>query len=283
MPPPQSANAVIEACRLLSEEQPIATRELARAVGLSDSYFQRCFKKHLGITPQQYRRRILAERGRDVLGAARSVTESIYIAGYSTSSRFYEGIGRELGMKPSTARTGGTGEQIEYVVAECSLGQLLIAWTPRGVCEVAFGDSETAILNRLRSHFPNAKLGRAEPGNWAQAVIESVEIATPADIPLDIRGTAFQERVWQELRRIPVGQTRSYSELAEALGEPGAARAVARACASNKLAVAIPCHRAVRKDGGLSGYRWGVERKRELLRREATVGESPNRGPNSDR
>lgn len=283
MPSAQSANAVIEACRLLSEERPIATRELARAVGLSDSYFQRCFKKHLGITPQQYRRRILAERGRDVLGAARSVTESIYVAGYSTSSRFYEGIGRELGMKPSTARTGGAGERIEYVIAECSLGPLLIAWTRRGVCEVAFGDSETAILNRLSSHFPNATLGRAEPSDWARAVIDSVEIAAPADIPLDIRGTAFQERVWQELRRIPSGETRSYSELAEALGEPGAARAVARACASNKLAVVIPCHRAVRKDGGLSGYRWGVERKRELLRREATVGESPTREPNSDR
>ncbi len=271
MPQAQSADAVIEACRLLSEGQPIATRDIARAVGLSDSYFQRCFKKHLGITPQQYRRRILAERGRDVLGAASSVTESIYEAGYSTSSRFYEGVGRELGMTPSAARRGASGERIEYAVAHCSLGRILIAWTRRGVCEVAFGDSERAILNRLKAHFPKATLERAERSDWARAVIDSVEIAAPADIPLDICGTAFQERVWRELRKIPVGETRSYSELAEAIGEPRAARAVARACASNKLAVVIPCHRVVRKDGGISGYRWGADRKRELLRREAAV------------
>jgi AraC family transcriptional regulator of adaptative response/methylated-DNA-[protein]-cysteine methyltransferase len=271
MPHAQPNHPIVEACRLLSSEEPMKTREVAEAVGLSDSYFQRCFKKHLGITPQQYRRRLLAERGREAIGRAASVTESIYEAGYSTSSRFYDGVGRELGMKPSVARAGGVGEEIHYVIAGCSLGQILIAWTKRGVCEVALADSARDLLSQLETHFPKAVLQPSEETRWVRAVIDAVEMAAPADIPLDIRGTAFQERVWRELRAIPVGETRSYSEIAEALGAPAAARAVARACASNTLAVVVPCHRAIRKDGALSGYRWGVERKRELLRREAAV------------
>jgi AraC family transcriptional regulator of adaptative response/methylated-DNA-[protein]-cysteine methyltransferase len=249
----------------------MATREVAQAVGLSDSYFQRCFKKHLGVTPQQYRRRIVAERARDGISEAASVTQSIYEAGYSASSRFYDGVGRELGMQPSIARAGGVGERITYVVARCSLGRILIAWTARGVCEVAFADSEAELVVRLQRHFPRAALEASNEAEWARAVIASVEMSSPVDVPLDIRGTAFQERVWRQLRSIPAGQTRTYSEIAEALGEPAAARAVARACACNKLAVVVPCHRVVRKDGSLSGYRWGVERKRELLQREAAV------------
>ena len=269
MPYSQSNDAVVQACRLLSSNQPMETREVARAVWLSDSCFQRCFKKHLGITPQQYRRRVLSERGRDAIAEASSVTQSIYEAGYSSSSRFYDGVGQELGMKPSVARTGGLGEQIEYAIAGCSLGYILIAWTARGVCEVAFGDRAEELLPRLTRHFPKAVFRTSQQSEWPRAVVESVEMATPADIPLDIRGTAFQERVWSALRAIPSGETRTYSEIAEALGQPKSARAVARACASNKLAVVVPCHRVVRKDGDLSGYRWGVERKRELLRREA--------------
>jgi AraC family transcriptional regulator of adaptative response/methylated-DNA-[protein]-cysteine methyltransferase len=263
--------AVVEACRLLSRQEPIATREVARAVGLSDSYFQRHFKKRLGITPQQYRRRVLAERGREAIAKSGSVTESIYEAGYSTSSRFYEGVGRELGMKPSVARAGAAGERICYVVANCSLGSVLIAWTEGGVCEVSFADAPKPLLRRLREHFPKASLEASEESEWARAVIDSVEMTVHADIPLDIRGTAFQERVWRQLRTIPLGETRTYSEIAAAIGEPTAARAVARACASNKIAVVVPCHRVLCKDGTLSGYRWGVERKRELLRREAEV------------
>lgn len=271
MPRAQTTEAVVEACRLLSSESPMRTRDVARAVGLSDSYFQRAFKKRLGVTPQQYRRRVLAERGREALRRSRSVTDSIYEAGYSTSSRFYDGLGRELGMTPSAARAGGVGERIRYVIADCSLGPILIAWTKRGVCEVAFGASPAELIARMKTHFPKAALEASEQTDWAHAVIDSVEMATPADIPLDIRGTAFQERVWRELRSIPIGETRTYSEVAEALGQPTAARAVARACADNKLAVVVPCHRVVRKDGGLSGYRWGVDRKRELLRRESEV------------
>lgn len=262
------SNAVVEACRLLSSEEPIRSRDVARAVGLSAAYFQRCFKKQLGITPQQYRRRVIAERGRNVLGRSRSVTESIYEAGYSSSSRFYEGLGRELGMRPSVARAGGTGETIQYAVARCSLGQLMVAWTERGVCEVAFDDSKKILICRLQQRFPGAALQAAGRHDWVSAVIDAVEHAASVNIPLDIRGTAFQERVWQALRAIPVGEKRTYSDVAQAVGRPKATRAVARACAENVLAVLVPCHRVVGKNGSLVGYRWGIERKRELLRRE---------------
>lgn len=263
-----SAAAMVKACHLLSSNDRVQTRDVARAVGLSESYFQRAFKKLLGVTPQQYRRRVLAERGREAIGHARSVTESIYEAGYSSSSRFYEGVARELGMRPSAARAGGAGERVHYTIAVCSLGHVLIAWTERGVCEVDFADAATDLVSQLREHYPKATLEHSEGAEWAIAVIDAVEMGKPADIPLEIRGTAFQERVWQALRTIPTGETRAYSEVAEALGEPTAARAVARACATNRIAVLVPCHRALRKDGNLSGYRWGLERKRELLRRE---------------
>ncbi|MGB5810007.1 MAG: bifunctional DNA-binding transcriptional regulator/O6-methylguanine-DNA methyltransferase Ada [Polyangiales bacterium] len=274
----ESATAIITACRLLSSEDTMATRDVAKAVGLSDSHFQRHFKKQLGVTPQQYRRRVLAERGRAAIGRGRSVTESIYEAGYSSSSRFYEGVGRELGMKPSTARDGGAGERIEFAVGRCSLGYALIARTARGVCEVAFADSAQGLVPQLEAHFPNATLKPSAEDAWARAVIDAVDTAEPAELPLDIRGTAFQERVWQALRTIPRGETRTYTEVAESLGEPRGARAVARACASNKIAVLVPCHRVVRKDGNPSGYRWGLERKKELLRIEkeaATERRSP--------
>ena len=245
-------------------------REVAEAIGLSDAYFQRAFKKRVGITPQQFRRRLLAERARKRIAQAGSVTESVYAAGYSSSSRFYDGIGQELGMTPSAAKGGGAGERIGYAVLDCSLGKALIAWTSRGVCEVAFADSESEVLGQLATHFPNAAIEPSNRTEWARAVVEAVEMVTPADVPLDIRGTAFQERVWRELRRIPIGETRTYSEVAQALHVPSAARAIARACATNRLAVLVPCHRVVRKDETPSGYRWGLERKRELLRREET-------------
>jgi len=260
---------LIEACRLLSGLEPMSNRHVARSVGLSESYFQRSFKKHFGVTPQQYRRRVLAERARRSLGRTRSVTESIYEAGYSTSSRFYEGVGRELGMKPATAKAGAPGETIRYCVAPCSLGRVLIAWTARGVCQVAFADSADEVVDELHRRFPKAALEPSSHSDWARAVVESVEMATPADVPLDVRGTAFQERVWRHLREISAGQTQTYGEVAVALGRPTAARAVARACASNPVAVVIPCHRVVRRDGSVAGYRWGEARKKELLRRES--------------
>lgn len=260
---------MMEACRLLSLHEPIQTREVAEALGLSASYFQRCFKRHLGVTPQQYRRRALAERGRQKIAEARSVTESVYETGYSSSSRFYAGLGRELGMKPSVARRGGEGETIQYATATCSLGRILIAWTRRGVCEVALASTPDDLFAQLQAHFPRAILETSRMNQWVQAVIESVETGSSGNIPIELRGTAFQERVWRELRKIPEGELRTYSEIAEAVGRPSAARAVARACAANPLAVLVPCHRVVRKDGEPSGYRWGLERKDELLRRES--------------
>lgn len=261
-------DAMVEACRLLGSDDAAQNRDIADAVGLSESYFQRSFKKRFGVTPRQYRRRVLAERGRGTIGRARSVTESIYEAGYSSSSRFYDGIGQELGMNPSTAHHGGLGERIQYAIFGCSLGQVLIAWTARGVCEVGFANTADELRRRLEDHFPKASREASDDAEWAEALIRSVEMTSPVDVPLDIRGTAFQERVWRELREIPLGETRTYSEVAQALGEPSAARAVARACAANTLAVFIPCHRVVRKDGNPSGYRWGIDRKTELLSRE---------------
>lgn len=259
---------LVKACRLLTTDEAAQTRDVARAIGLSNSYFQRSFKKQLGITPQQYRRRVLAERGRDALARTGSVTESVYEAGYASSSRFYDGVAQELGMRPSTASAGAAGQTIHYAVTQCSLGQLMIAWTSQGVCQVGFADEPHDLVAQLAQRFPKARREPSQDTDWTRAVVQAVEMATPVDIPIDIRGTAFQERVWRVLRTIPSGETRSYADVAAALGQPTASRAVAGACAANSVAVLIPCHRIVRADGDLSGYRWGVERKRELLRRE---------------
>ncbi|MEM7135960.1 MAG: bifunctional DNA-binding transcriptional regulator/O6-methylguanine-DNA methyltransferase Ada [Myxococcota bacterium] len=266
--PDPRTTAIVEACRLLTSDASARTRDVASAVGLSNSYFQRAFKKELGITPQQYRRRILAQRARDTLSQTNTVTEAVYRAGYSSSSRFYEGVGRELGMKPSAARLRGNGQSIQYAVATCSLGWVLVAWTQQGVCEVALGDCRDALVSQLTTRFSGADLEESAETDWTRAVIDAVEMPTTPNIPLDIRGSAFQERVWRELRRIPLGETRTYAEVAAALGTPDGARAVAGACAANPIAVVVPCHRVVRKDGKPSGYRWGLERKRELLARE---------------
>ena len=266
--------AIVQACRLLEREAATPSAQLASAVGLSGSYFVRAFKRHVGVTPQAYRRRVLAERAKNELGDARSVTDAVFDAGYASVSRFYAGAGRELGMTPRQARQGGPGQQLRYVVRRCSLGHVLVAWTARGVCEVGFGDRASEVVSALRERFAGAALARADVPAWIDRVIAAVEqpvtgTAAALNVPLDIRGTAFQQRVWEALRRIPVGETRSYAELARSLGAPSAARAVARACASNRLAVVVPCHRVLRGDGSLSGYRWRPERKRELLRREA--------------
>jgi len=285
--------AVVEACRLLERAEGMRSDELAGAVGLSASYFARAFKRRVGVTPQAYRRRVLAERAKQELGSARSVTSAVYDAGYGSASRFYAGAARELGMTPSEVQRGGRGQLVRYVVRRCSLGHALIAWTERGVCEVGLGDDAEEVIAALRARFPEAQHARTGLPPWIDRVLAAVErpqaapdasasaasgpSASPAlrasapalDVPLDIRGTAFQQRVWEALRRIPAGETRSYGQLARALGSPSAVRAVARACASNRVAVLVPCHRVVRADGSLSGYRWKPERKRALLQRES--------------
>ncbi len=265
----EAAARMVRACRMLEREEGLETRELARRLGMNPFTLQRTFKREVGVTPQAYRRRVLAERARERIPAARSVSEAAYGAGYSASSRFYDGVGRELGMPPRQARAGGRGAEVRYAVRPCSLGAVLVAWTGRGVCDVRFAASEDGAVRALRARFPAASAVPDEAPAWLDEVVEVIERPRRSDLPLDVQGTAFQQRVWAELRRIPPGETRSYAQVAAAIGAPSSARAVARACAANRLAVLVPCHRVIGKGGELSGYRWGTARKRELLRREA--------------
>ena len=271
----ERASLFVRACRLLEREEPVRNGELARLLGLNAFTLQRLFKRQVGVTPQAYRRRILAERARTGIPAAASVSAAVYAAGYSSSSRFYEGIGRELGMAPRTARAGARGAHVRYALRRGTLGTVLVAWTDRGVCDVRFGDSEEEVVHGIAARYKQATLSRGDVPAWVDEVVDLVERPRRSEIPLDIQGTAFQERVWEALRRIPPGETRSYAEVAAAIGAKTSVRAVAGACAANRLAVLVPCHRVVRKGGELSGYRWGVERKRELIRREATRSHLP--------
>ncbi len=268
-PAPQVA--VLErACARLAEAERVPNEVIARELDLSVFGFQRLFKRELGITPQQYRRRALAERAKRSLETSPSITASVYDAGYSSSSRFYEGAGQELGMTPRSAQGGGQGEHVSFVIRKSTLGLVLVAWTARGVADVRFGTDRNELQTALRARFRHAKLEvRAREPAWLDAIVSAVERPRDIDLPLDLQGTAFQERVWRALRAIPIGETRSYEDLAKALGSPSSARAVARACATNSIALVVPCHRVVRKNGDLAGYRWGAERKRELLRRES--------------
>ncbi len=264
---------VVRACRRLEREEPVPSLEaLAAEAGLSRAHFQRTFKRIVGVTPKQYERAYRTERFRTSLGRAGSVTEAIYEAGFGSSSRAYEGV--ELGMAPSAYRQGAEALTIRYGVVDGSLGALLVAATDRGVCAIEFGDDPEAWPARLRSAFPVhgwRKAARTSPASSRRSSRSSRRPRDGLDLPLDIRGTAFQQLVWNALRRVPPGTTVGYAELAARIGRPDAARAVAGACAANTLAVAIPCHRVVRADGALSGYRWGVERKRALLEREGST------------
>jgi len=263
------AALVVRACRLLEADGPMPNAAIAHALGVSTSYLQRLFRTRIGVTPHAYRRRVLAERTKAALPGASSVTTALYEGGYGASSRFYEGAARELGMSASKARAGAGGEDIRFDVRPCSLGWVLVAWTARGVCDVRFGASSAEVTKSLRARFPSARLQPRGAPPWVKDVLGSAERPPANGVPLDVRGTAFQERVWAALRRIPAGETRTYAELARAIGAPSAVRAVASACAANVLAVVVPCHRVVRSDGALAGYRWGRERKRALLAGEA--------------
>ena len=268
----QHAGRIAGACRQIRESDTAPSlAELAGAAGLSPSHFHRVFKAATGLTPHQYARAVRAERVRGGLGAGRRVTDSIHDAGFGSSSRFYESATARLGMAPRQYRAGGAGSRIRFAVAACSLGALLVARSERGICAITLGDDPDKLVRGLQDQFPHAELAGGDPGFEALVAQVVGFVEDPSiglDLPLDIRGTAFQERVWQALRQVPAGSTVSYTELARRIGSPAAVRAVAGACAANRLAVAVPCHRVVRRDGDLSGYRWGVERKRELLRRE---------------
>ncbi len=272
----RQAEAVSKACALIeaAEEKPDFDT-VARAVGMSRHHFHRIFKQTTGVTPGAYFNACRRARALDELSRTPTVTAAIYGAGYNSSSRFYETCAPELGLKPSAFVKGGPGEVIRFAVGDCSLGSILVAATAQGICAIQFGDAPEPLIEALRGRFPKAELkgGDADFERVVAHVIGLVEEPKRAFdlLPLHVRGTAFQQRVWDVLRRIPPGETMTYAEVAAKAGCPNAVRAVASACAANKIAVAIPCHRVVRTGGALSGYRWGVERKAALLKREGAL------------
>lgn len=268
---------VAAACRVLeSAEKAPSLDEVAQAAGLSKYHFHRIFVQLTGLTPKAYWKAKRAARVREQLAQGGSVTDAIYEAGYVSTGRFYEESTQVLGMKPQSYRDGGRGETIYFALGQCSLGAVLVASSTRGICALSLGDDPQLLLQEVQDQFSQAQLVGGD-SNYEQLVARVIALidgpihgdATHWNLPLDIRGTAFQMKVWQALQAIPPGRTLSYSELAAQMGCPKAVRAVASACAANKIALAIPCHRVVRSDGLLSGYRWGVERKRLLLQRES--------------
>lgn len=270
--PERHAEAVAAACRLVeTAETPPSLDALARAAGLSPYHFHRVFKAVVGVTPKAYAGQRRAARAAKALRAADTVTAAIYDAGFNPSSRFYETATTRLGMTPSAFRAGGRGTRIKFAIGECSLGAILVAATDKGVCAITMGDAPEALAKDLQDLFSEAEIvgGDATFEKLVARVVGFVEAPRERlDVPLHISGTAFQQRVWQALQKIPFGTTASYAEVAAAIGAPNAHRAVAAACGANKIAVAIPCHRVVRTDGALFGYRWGVERKKALIARE---------------
>lgn len=267
------AAIVAAACRRIEQaEEALSLDDLASGAGLSPHHFHRLFRSITGLTPKGYGDAQRANRVRDALASGAGVTEALYDAGYGSSGRFYAAADATLGMLPSTYRAGGAAARIGFAIGSSSLGRVLAAASDRGICAILIGDDDAALVEDLHHRFPRADIKAADPDFAAtiDAVIAMIEAPGQGlALPLDIRGTAFQERVWQALRAIPAGETASYAELARRIGQPEAVRAVAGACAANRIAVAIPCHRVVRNDGTISGYRWGVERKRTLLAREA--------------
>lgn len=256
---------------------------LARSVGLSPAHLQRRFRARFGLSPAEYARRLKLDAFKSALRRGSAVTEAVYDAGFGSGSRVYEKSDALLGMTPSAYRRGGADVELRYTTLDTTLGRLLVAATARGICAVAVGSSDERLLADLRGEFPHAKFERVDAGRdeWLRVVVERVlaDLAGKAPgaaplPPLDLRATAFQWRVWQALTRIPRGETRSYAQIAEALDAPRAARAVARACAGNRLAFVVPCHRVVRADGQPSGWRWGLPRKRRLLELEAEMAPS---------
>lgn len=269
-----TAALVARCCRWLEGEAPPGLEALAQRVGLSPWQLHRLFKQATGLTPKAYAKAHRTQAVQQALqpGQSSSVTDAVYGSGYAASSSFYKDAPRMLGMAPGAFRAGGARQTIRFAVGECSLGSLLVAATDHGVCCVQLGNDAEALVHTLQDRFPQAELVGGDATFESTMAQVAALVERPAQglaLPLDVQGTAFQQRVWQALRAIPAGETVSYTELAQRIGQPSATRAVAGACAANPVAVAIPCHRVVRNDGSISGYRWGVERKRALLLREA--------------
>jgi AraC family transcriptional regulator, regulatory protein of adaptative response / methylated-DNA-[protein]-cysteine methyltransferase len=287
--PDPSVEMVLRVCGLIEarEGEAVSLEELGESLGVSPHHLQRTFKKVTGITPRQYAAADRLRRFKSKVKEGRGVTDALYESGYGSSSRLYEGASHRLGMTPASYRRGGKGMNINYTIVGSPLGRLLVAATERGVCSVQFGDAEAELEAALAAEYPSAELRRdgARLDEFVKALLRHLDGGEISpDLPLDVRATAFQSRVWEELRRIPYGETRSYAEVAGKLGQPNATRAVARACATNPVALVTPCHRVVRGDGSLSGYRWGVGRKEALLARERegarkNVGGAQDAGP----
>jgi AraC family transcriptional regulator of adaptative response/methylated-DNA-[protein]-cysteine methyltransferase len=263
-----------EICRLIDENdgEPITLSTLSSQLGVSSFHLQRTFKSVMGITPKDYAETSRVNRFKQGVRKGDAITSAIYDAGFGSSSRLYESASAQLGMTPATYGKGGRGAVINYAIVETELGRLLVAATNKGVCSVMLGDSEASLKADLLKEFPAAEIRLDEKplGSAVSAIVEHLKSKSPhIDLPVDIRATAFQRQVWEALRVIPYGQTHSYSEVAKAIGQEKAVRAVARACATNPIALVIPCHRVIREDKSLGGYRWGLERKKKLLEREA--------------
>jgi AraC family transcriptional regulator of adaptative response/methylated-DNA-[protein]-cysteine methyltransferase len=266
-------NLIQQACRFIEEnlETPLTLAVLGKEAAMSPQHFQRVFKRVTGITPRQYADACRLGRLKSRLKTRRTVTMALFEAGYSSTSRLYERATDQLGMTPATYQRGAPQTAIRYTIVSCPLGKLLMAGTTVGVCAVSLADSDKKLTTFLKEEFPEAEITQDDPGlqEWVGKIVQHLEGRRPhLELPLDVQATAFQWRVWQELCKIPYGSTKSYREIAAAIGQPEAARAVARACATNPVAVVIPCHRVIREDGGLSGYRWGIERKKAILEQE---------------
>ncbi len=270
-PSPQIAK-VIEAAEMLERDETLSLADIAGQAGMSPSRFQKLFKELIGISPKKFAEAKRLERFKEGLREGTAITDSMYDAGYGSSSRLYENIGNKLGMTPRAYARKGSDMQIEYTITDSDLGRLLVARTSKGVCAVNFGDDDKELETGLRREYENAQIERNGKNlkDFVDAILHNLDGSNPSlDLPLDLRATAFQMRVWEELRKIPYGETVSYQIVADKIGKPKAVRAVAAACAANRVALVIPCHRVVRSNGDVSGYRWGVERKRVILKREA--------------
>lgn len=272
-PEQQRIDRITEACRILeASSEPIVLAELAARVAMSPFHFHRLFKKVTGLTPHAWQKALRAKRLREQLNEGEGVTRAVFEAGYQSGSNFYQQANEVLGMTAKQYRRGGARATIQFVVGSCRLGEFLVAQSERGICAILLGNDGQSLIHELETLFPNSSLDVGDE-SFARRVAQVVSVlehpGQQVALPLDIQGTAFQQQVWQALRQIPAGQTASYSDIAQRIGKPQAVRAVAGACAANKLVVVIPCHRVVRNDGALSGYRWGVDRKRQLLEIEA--------------
>ncbi|WP_039058733.1 bifunctional DNA-binding transcriptional regulator/O6-methylguanine-DNA methyltransferase Ada [Enterobacter sp. Bisph1] len=270
-PQQQRLDKVATACRLLEQDAPISLEQLASEVALSPYHFHRLFKSVTGMTPKAWQQAWRARRLRNALATSDTVTDAVLAAGFPDSSSFYRQADASLGMTAQQFRRGGDAADISYTLSDCSLGRCLVAESERGICAILLADSDEQLLSELRSTFPRARPAQGSAAfsqRVAQVIARLDHDDAPFTLPLDLRGTAFQLQVWQALREVPAGETVSYQALANRLGKPQAVRAVASACAANKLAIVIPCHRVVRSDGALSGYRWGTARKAQLLQRE---------------